>query len=61
MRLIFDIIKKITFKPQKIDLGRWKIEYCDKKINKKVAYSNHDHCGTCGQDYLKNNKKFLNK
>jgi hypothetical protein len=27
--------------------GRWNIEYCNKKINKKIDMSNEDHCGTC--------------
>jgi hypothetical protein len=29
-------------------LGRWKIEYCDKKTNNKIDLSNEDHCGPCG-------------
>ena len=28
-------------------LGRWNIENCTKKINRKVDLSNEDHCGTC--------------
>ena len=30
-------------------LGRWNIDYCTKKINSKIDYSNIDHCGPCGQ------------
>ena len=30
-------------------LGRWQIDYCDKKINRKLDMSNEDHCGPCGQ------------
>jgi hypothetical protein len=30
-------------------LGRWNIENCSKKINKKIDFSNEDHCGPCGQ------------
>ena len=26
-------------------LGRWKIEYCSKKLNDKIDLSNEDHCG----------------
>lgn len=35
-------------------LGRWKIDYCLKKINDKIDLANVDHCGTCSH-YL--NKK----
>ncbi len=31
----------------KILLGRWNIDYCEKKINKKIDLSNEDHCGSC--------------
>ena len=30
-------------------LGRWNIENCTNKINKKIDLSNEDHCGPCGQ------------
>lgn len=30
-------------------VGRWNNEYCDVKTNKKVDFSNYDHCGPCGQ------------
>ena len=33
--------------PRKI-LGRWNMEICDKKINRKIDFSNEDHCGPCG-------------
>lgn len=32
-------------------LGRWNIDYCDKKTNRKIDLSNEDHCGPCG-DYM---------
>jgi hypothetical protein len=47
-RLINSIIKLLlrdTPKP----VGRWKIENCNKKMNRKVDLSNEDHCGPCGQ------------
>jgi len=34
-------------------LGRWNIESCHKKLNKKIDLANEDHCGPCGK-YLKN-------
>lgn len=32
-------------------LGRWKIDYCENRIAKKVNLTNEDHCGTCA-DYI---------
>lgn len=34
-------------------LGRWKIDYCSKKINDKIDLANVDHCGICGHYLLK--------
>lgn len=33
-------------------LGRWNIDYCPKKTNHKIDWSNEDHCGPCGQHNL---------
>lgn len=30
-------------------MGRWNIDYCNKKMDQKVDLSNEDHCGPCGQ------------
>lgn len=49
--------KIITFKEEASHLGRWKLEYCDKKINKKVDLSNEDHCGPCGNYVLNDQSK----
>jgi len=51
MKFIKNIIQKLVKKESK-PLGRWNIDYCDKKINKKIDFSNEDHCGPCGQYYL---------
>lgn len=42
-------------------LGRWKIDYCPKKLDSKVHLSNEDHCGTCGGYLLEkqNNKNIF--
>ena len=50
---IFIIFKS---KPGVINLGRWNIETCHKRINKKIDFANEDHCGPCGNKYLKFNK-----
>ena len=28
-------------------LGRWRVEDCNIRINKKIDFSNEDHCGAC--------------
>ena len=33
----------------KILLGRWHLNDCNLRVNKKVDLSNEDHCGPCGQ------------
>ena len=55
MKFITNIVQKMVKNEKKI-LGRWNIDYCDKKINQKVDLSNEDHCGPCGQYLLKLNK-----
>ncbi len=54
--LINNVIKSIRFiryKPTNINLGRWNREDCNIKINKKIDFSNEDHCGCCGNNLLK--------
>lgn len=43
---------KDTVKP----LGRWNIEYCNYKLNRKIELANEDHCGPCGQNKSIDNK-----
>jgi hypothetical protein len=50
-----NIFQQIMKKDKKV-LGRWNMEYCDKKMNKKIDLSNEDHCGPCGQYLLEQNK-----
>ena len=51
---------KLIKEPKKV-LGRWNIEYSNKKLNNKIDLSNEDHCGPCGQYILNKNKKDKNK
>jgi hypothetical protein len=51
MKFIKSIIQKLLKEDKKV-LGRWNMEYCDKKMNKKIDLSNEDHCGPCGQYIL---------
>jgi hypothetical protein len=50
--VISNIKSKLNFKEPKKILGRWNIDYCDKKMDKKVDLSNEDHCGPCGNYIL---------
>jgi len=49
MKYITTIIKKLLPKELPKPVGRWSIDYCNKKINSKIDLSNEDHCGPCGQ------------
>jgi len=48
---ILSIWNRISYlfspEPRKI-LGRWNMEICDKKRNRKIDYLNEDHSGPCG-------------
>ncbi len=59
MKIISIIKNLIPNKQHKVLLGRWNIEYCDKKINKKVDLSNEDHCGTCNRIKIVDIKKII--
>jgi hypothetical protein len=53
MMFIINLLKLLLTKKEiKMNLGRWKIDYCNKKINRKIDMSNTDHCGPCGIDKL---------
>uniref|UniRef100_A0A6C0B902 Uncharacterized protein n=1 Tax=viral metagenome TaxID=1070528 RepID=A0A6C0B902_9ZZZZ len=54
MRLFTNLLRKFFIEPKKI-LGRWHLDDCNKRINKKIDYSNEDHCGPCGQYKLPDN------
>jgi len=41
---------KIIFKKKEINLlGRWKLEHCKNKTDKKIDLANEDNCGVCEQ------------
>ena len=53
MKFLKTVLKRfVSIKEDKKILGRWNIEYCDKKMNHKIDLSNEDHCGPCGQYML---------
>ena len=49
MSYILSIIRNIIPKEIPSYLDRWKIDYCNVKINNTVKLANEDHCGTCSQ------------
>jgi len=49
MKYITTIIQKLLPKELPKPVGRWNIDYCNKKLNSKIDLSNEDHCGPCGQ------------
>jgi hypothetical protein len=49
MKFITTIIKKIMPKDIPKPVGRWRMEECNLKMDKKIDLSNEDHCGPCGQ------------
>ena len=51
MKFLLNIIKRFA-RDQAKPLGRWNIDYCNKKIDKKVDLSNVDHCGPCGTEHI---------
>ena len=68
MKFINNIIKKTIQKFTKPvlgtdvkPLGRWNIDYCDNKINKKVDLSNEDHCGPCGNQSMLQSSREIKK
>ncbi len=45
-RIIKVFINRLAPRPPP-PLGRWNLDYCDKKLDHKVNLTNEDHCGTC--------------
>jgi hypothetical protein len=65
MRAFIKRITNVFFNNKNVrPLGRWKIENCDNKLNRKIDMSNEDHCGPCGQYIITKiepeNKEILN-
>jgi len=55
IKFVKNIINKVVSQEEKKILGRWNIDYCNKKLNKKIDLSNEDHCGPCGEYILDKN------
>ncbi len=60
MKVLSNLIRNIGKKEVIPSLGRWNIDNCTRKINKKIDLSNEDHCGPCGT-YILEVKNSYNK
>ena len=61
MKFIQKFIQKFIPKEIPKPMGRWKLDYCNTKLNNKIDLSNEDHCGPCGQYAItKNELKHVN-
>lgn len=52
MNSVQSLIRKINnllFSETRHYLGRWRIDYCEKRLENKVSWTNEDHCGTCSR------------
>lgn len=47
MNFLITLLKNLIKKEPICLLGRWNIDYCKIKTNKKIDSSNEDHCGSC--------------
>jgi len=56
MKYIISLIQRISQKEVPKPLGRWNLEYCDRKLSYKVGLSNEDNCGVCNQYALTKNE-----
>ncbi len=57
MKTFLKIIKNLVlnqYTQQATPLGRWKLDYCNKIINRKIDLANQDNCSKL---YLSKNKK----
>lgn len=52
-------ITRFTMQNNKV-LGRWRMEDCNKKMDRKIDYANIDHCGPCGH-YAFDRSKMMSK
>ena len=62
MKRFINALTNIFIKNPLKPLGRWNIEYCSKKLERKIDLSNEDHCGPCGEYRItKINKAIIKK
>ena len=49
MNYFAKLISRILPRQLPTPVGRWKIDHCNIKTNRRIDQSNEDHCGPCGQ------------
>lgn len=54
MKYFTSFVRKFISKTPSTPLGRWNIDYCSKKMDRKIDLANEDHCGPCGQYRIPN-------
>ena len=59
MNWLVRIINRIVLTETPKPIGRWKIETCNKLLDRKIDLSNEDHCGACGKYILEKLDKEL--
>jgi hypothetical protein len=43
------LIARVLPKHLPTPVGRWRVEHCEIRLDKRIDMSNEDHCGPCGQ------------
>jgi len=64
MTLFAKFIARVLPKSIPTPVGRWRVEHCEIRLDKRIDMSNEDHCGPCGQyaiEKLRDNKKIVKK
>jgi len=58
------LIARVLPKSIPTPVGRWRVEHCEIRLDKRIDMSNEDHCGPCGQyaiEKLRDKKKIIKK
>lgn len=62
MTLFAKFIARVLPRNIPTPVGRWRVEHCEIRLDKRVDMSNEDHCGPCGQyaiEKLRDKKKII--
>ena len=45
--MFLSTLRRLLMKETPRPLGRWNLDYCYVRLNRKIDYANEDHCGSC--------------